>query len=562
MEFMSTELVATFSEAGDKIDDEPIFRQASREKQRIVVVLGMHRSGTSLLANLLSVLGVDLGEDLLPGDPGNELGYWENENIYRIQDALMNHVAREWGDCGLAYPFAIDWTRLPELQNYKEKLVSIVRTEIAAAKGIWGFKDPRTCRLLPLWKEIFEELELEPLYVLAVRDPAVVADSLVKRDGLDPLHSELIWLLHNLEAIRDAGNELRIVVDYDRWFTAPREQAIAVAKALDLSWPEDDVELIGKLTGAIRPDLRHSKAMRPCCLPFVAHTYETLKRAAMTGTAPDNVVRTELRRSSECLAAALELSAGTGKIAIAVGDAEMAAGNPEGAVAAYTRATRLQPRFAATHASLSSALLSLGRWKEAYDSAKKALSLDATDAAALKVMARIENNPEHTFNCVEQIEQTRIARGTADQLAVWEVTVGTSSFKSIFLQPPAEIIFDVPTGATGWLTTAVMLHPDVWDKPESVACEFHIRVDGRLAFVMSLDPVKLPSDRRWHEIRLHIPETARDRHQIHFETRPVGKSDFRWALWREPRFTWEAHTPATPAALSPQAIQNAQTPSL
>jgi hypothetical protein len=559
MEFMSTELVATFPEAGDKIDDVPIFRQANREKQRIVVVLGMHRSGTSLLANLLSVLGVDLGEDLLPGDPGNELGYWENENIFRTQDALMNYVAREWGDCGLAYPFAIDWTRLPELQSYKDKLISIVRTEIAAAKRIWGFKDPRTCRLLPLWKEIFEELDLEPLYLLAVRDPAVVADSLVKRDGLDPLHSELIWLLHNLDAIRDAGSELRAVVDYDRWFTAPRDQAIAVAKTLDLAWPADDGELIGKLTRAIRPDLRHSKAMQPCCLPFVAQTYETLKRAAMTGAAPDNVVRTELRRASECLDAALELSAGTGKVAVALGHAQISAGNPEGAVAAYTRATRLQPRFAAGHASLSSALYLTGRVKEASESAARALSLDPTDAVALEVTATIQNNPERLFNCVDQIEQTRLARGTAQQLAVWNVAMGTRSFKSIFLQPPAEIIFDVPTGAAGWLTTAVTMHPDVWEKPGAGGCEFHIRVDGRLAFVMALDPVNLPSDRRWHEIKLHIPGTAQNRHEIHFETRSIGKSpEFRWALWHEPIFAWEAQAPAPLAVVPRHRVQNAQ----
>ncbi len=159
--------------------------------------------------------------------------------------------------------------------------------------------------------------------------------------------------------------------------------------------------------------------------------------------------------------------------------------------------------------------------------------------------------PEKTFDCLKQIEQARLVKGSAQQLAVWDVTMAGNSFKTVFLQPPAEVVFDVPTGALGWLTTAVMLHPGVWEKPEAGGCEFHIRVDGRLAFVMALDPVNLPSDRRWHEINIHIPETARNRHQIHFETRSVGKSnDFRWALWRAPRFTWQAPVTANHSELS------------
>jgi hypothetical protein len=366
----------------------PTCGPANGGKQRIVVVLGMHRSGTSLLTNLLTVLGVDLGQDLLAGDPYNEMGYWENESIYRTQDALMNHIARDWGEFGFMYPFAIDWERLPEFQTFQEKLVSIVRAEMARARGIWGFKDPRTCRLLPMWKQIFAELELEPLYVLAIRNPADVAESLLKRNQSDPLHSELVWLLHILDAVRDAGGELRIVVDYDRWFSAPRQQAQAVAKALDLAWPADDSDLIGRLTETIRSDLRHSKARRPCSLPFVAKTYEALQQAAATGQAPDENVRGGLRRAAECLGAALELSARSGQIAVAVGHAELLVRNYEAALAAFTRATRLQHRLASAHAGLGLTLQSLERWTEALSSVKHALSLDPKNPVALKVLAR------------------------------------------------------------------------------------------------------------------------------------------------------------------------------
>ena len=362
---------------------------AKSKNQRVVVVLGMHRSGTSLLTNLLTVLGVELGTNLLPANEGNEAGYWENESIYRTQDALMNFLARNWGEYGFAYPFPIDWNRLPEMREFQERLTSIVRTEIAAAKGIWGFKDPRTCRLLPLWKRIFAELNLEPLYVLAIRDPAVVVSSLLKLYPLDALHGELVWLLYNLDAIRDAGEELRIVVDYDRWFTDPVAQAKAVAGALELAWPSQDNDLVAQLTQRIRPDLRHSKTSRPCSLPFVDKTHAMLQQAAATGHAPDKTVSAYLSHAAAGLAAVLEISSESGQIIVAVGHAELLAGNFEAAEAAFTRAARLQPKLADAHSGLALALLSRGRWTEAAESLKQAIALDATDAVALRVWAKI-----------------------------------------------------------------------------------------------------------------------------------------------------------------------------
>src|SRR5580658_6649007 len=103
---MTKELVEPVSEIGRQIEHGPAFGSANGQKQRIVVVLGMHRSGTSLLTNLLTVLGVEVGGDLLAADGANESGYWENQRIWRTQDALMNHIAKEWGDYGFAYPFA------------------------------------------------------------------------------------------------------------------------------------------------------------------------------------------------------------------------------------------------------------------------------------------------------------------------------------------------------------------------------------------------------------------------------------------------------------------------
>jgi hypothetical protein len=253
--------------------------------QPIVVVLGMHRSGTSLLANILNVLGIDFGQQLLPANLHNEAGYWEQTEIYQTQEALLHCLGRNWSGPAWTNPFPLEWHRVPELQPFKDQLIAIIRKELAQTKGVWGFKDPRTSRLLPLWKEIFDELQLEPLYLLAVREPSAVVESILKRDGLPASRAELLWLLHNHEAVRDAGAGLRLVVDYDRWFTAPREQSRVVAEALNLPWPDSADTLVAEIQQRIRPELRHCQApLASSLLPFVTETYAALRHAAFTGT--------------------------------------------------------------------------------------------------------------------------------------------------------------------------------------------------------------------------------------------------------------------------------------
>jgi hypothetical protein len=154
------------------------------------------------------------------------------------------------------------------------------------------------------------------------------------------------------------------------------------------------------------------------------------------------------------------------------------------------------------------------------------------------------------YSLLDELDAARLIRGRPEQLAIWDVTMAEKVARSILLQPPAQLVFEIPTGARGKLVTAAALHPDVWEKAESGGCEFCIRVDGRLAFVLGLDPVRLPSDRRWHEILLEIPESATGQHKVTLETKGMGAIDFRWALWRDPRFKWTAPADGQATAIS------------
>jgi GT2 family glycosyltransferase len=165
---------------------------------------------------------------------------------------------------------------------------------------------------------------------------------------------------------------------------------------------------------------------------------------------------------------------------------------------------------------------------------------DACDKFSLPA-ASTSASAEHecVHSLMQHLSAARLSQGKADQMAVWDVVMNEQPGKALLLQPPIELIFEIPTGIAGIFATQIGLHPDVWENPQAGACEFQVQIDRRLALATVIDPAHLPDDRRWHGIRLEVPACPRGNHQVSLRTRSAdGGKDFRWALWRNPRFSW------------------------
>jgi hypothetical protein len=253
-----------------------------QDKQPIVVILGMHRSGTSLLANFMHAIGVNLGQDLIPADEWNAAGYWESPKVYEAQDKILKELNRNWHNPPLSLP--VNWWRKSSIQELKSELLEFVRSECDRTDKIFGFKDPRTAILLPLWQEIFHELQLEPHYILAVRHPGSVAASLSRRNGLSCSHSQALWLKTNLAALSYTRNHLRAIVDYDRWFDSGLEQARTVIDSLNLSGSISEAQIAEAVNQVVFPRLlHHSCKQNAVCSPIVAKCYSLLYQATTNG---------------------------------------------------------------------------------------------------------------------------------------------------------------------------------------------------------------------------------------------------------------------------------------
>jgi hypothetical protein len=204
------------------------------KNSKLVVVLGMHRSGTSAITRGLEVLGVKLGDNLYPAAIDNPKGFWEDTDFLGINEELLAHLDYSVDRLGL-----IDWqmpstATVESLELKAEKLVS----ERCKKNALWGFKDPRTARLLPFWQAVFERVGCDVRYVIATRNPISIVESLYKRSGFEAGITFYLWLEHLIPAISGTINAKGVVVDYDQLLENPKLQLLRVAKALGVTAPE------------------------------------------------------------------------------------------------------------------------------------------------------------------------------------------------------------------------------------------------------------------------------------------------------------------------------------
>jgi len=229
--------------------------------KQCVVVLGMHRSGTSTIAGSLATLGVSFGKNLLPADLNNPRGYFENNRIVETQNQLLLEAGYSWLN-----PISenVDKSCFSTL-NILNQFEKILEDEFSG-NNLYGFKDPRTSCFLEAWLEVFRTLDIEPLFVICIRKPISVIKSLQRRDGLEFLHAELLWLLEYIRVLPKIIKYKHILVNYDDFIYSPGAIIKKIHRNLQININCEDNDLL-KVESFVDKDLNHSIAtedLRDC----------------------------------------------------------------------------------------------------------------------------------------------------------------------------------------------------------------------------------------------------------------------------------------------------------
>jgi hypothetical protein len=222
----------------------------------VVVVLGMHRSGTSSVAGTLVRLGAAAPQHLIAPNAANETGFWESSVIMDLNDAILAASGSDWKDWRRFDPERIDGV---EARAFRARANAALAEEFGEV-GLAVMKDPRMCRLMPFWGPVLEEAKCSVRVLLPIRSPLEVAWSLNCRDGLGPAYGCLLWLRHVLDAEAETRGMARVVLDWPEFLGDRRKALRRVSEQLGLIWPHWHERALAEVDQFVSADLRRHRA--------------------------------------------------------------------------------------------------------------------------------------------------------------------------------------------------------------------------------------------------------------------------------------------------------------
>ena len=222
----------------------------------VVVVLGMHRSGTSSAAGTLVRLGGGAPKHLVAPNVDNEKGYWESHVIMDLNDAILAAGDSDWKDWR---KFDLDKIDASKADALHARAKATLAREFGDV-GLAVMKDPRLCRLMPFWRPVFERAKWSVRALLPIRSPLEVGWSLGRRDGLSPGYGCLLWLRHVLDAEAETRGMARAILDWPQFLSDGRKALARANEQLGVTWPYWGESALADIDLFVSADLRRQRA--------------------------------------------------------------------------------------------------------------------------------------------------------------------------------------------------------------------------------------------------------------------------------------------------------------
>lgn len=278
--------------------------KGARPRRRAILVLGMHRSGTSALTRVLSLLGAELPKHVMPANTGNPTGYWEPEPIVAFNDEVLRFFGTAWDD-----PFAP--FQLPAAGDFparfRKRALDLLEAEFEGA-DLFVLKDPRCTLLAGFWRSVLEGAGIECIPVMMMRPPGEVAESLRRRDGMSASFANLLVVTYFLECIAFDARHDTTVLTYAQLLDDWKAVTDRIAADHGLTWPIVGAMGQARIEEFLQPAARTPRqpALPSPLAGWVAEAWEWVEcRAAGRRVAPPEGVREELQAASAIVSPAL-----------------------------------------------------------------------------------------------------------------------------------------------------------------------------------------------------------------------------------------------------------------
>lgn len=221
------------------------------QSYREIIITGMHRSGTSAIAQLIHKLGVSVGphSQLIPGARENRKGFFENLDVVSCNNRILQSIDSTWDN--------------PQIDRLKDVVVdSTIRQEIRriltdfkAEEKTFLLKDPRFSLTLSSW---LHELNA-PLIICCLRSPMEIARSLQKRNGFSVFKGLGLWEVYLRQLSSTIQNLNYIFVDFNKVLTNPEGQCEQIIAFLNKNGVLVQKEAASAIATVIESSLRNEE---------------------------------------------------------------------------------------------------------------------------------------------------------------------------------------------------------------------------------------------------------------------------------------------------------------
>lgn len=234
-----------------------------------ILILGMHRSGTSSVTGSLAIQGAAPPRTLMKPAEDNPKGFWESEILSSFNDRMLQRAGSSWHDWRSFDGHEIG----TDINALKEEAIRLIESEFGEAEII-VLKDPRICRMVPFWREILKSMGYRLVALSPLRAPAEVAASLMTRNDMTRSHALRLWLRHVMDAEHFSRDLPRLILPWTDFLSDWRGQMQRIQSQLGLSLPSSP-EIEAEIDTFLSADLKHQNSLEP--VPdWVANTYNHL----------------------------------------------------------------------------------------------------------------------------------------------------------------------------------------------------------------------------------------------------------------------------------------------
>ena len=254
-----------------------------KTKKQVIIVLGMHRSGTSALTGVLTCLGAPEPKTPMEVHDINAKGFFESDAIKDINNELLQAAKLRWRDW---LPIKLE---MPALRTLQPRIHDVFDQEFGKADFI-AIKDPRICRLLPLWLPVLKDKGYDTFCVIPYRHPLEVAESLRARYNMPLADGLLLWLRYVLDAEWQSRDLPRVFTPMAELLEDWRACIDRIGKALNVVWPVDPEQAATEIDGFLDKDLKHQNLplelfeSDPLLKGWISVTYAALHGMCKTDT--------------------------------------------------------------------------------------------------------------------------------------------------------------------------------------------------------------------------------------------------------------------------------------